>query len=395
LVIGDETKSNLPDNLFDLIILNNTFHEFSQPEVMIQDLATKLKQDGRIVIREKFSNSEWTIEHNGCRIEAYKAAEVVGFFENEGMFLTKSWLPEFSTLNYLTFEKNENKGKEYRLQQVGIAKGLETLSLLNSKKVLKDSKKLEEVQNVLIEELPRLTEAYPNLPKFFHELAEYYVEKHKLNRALEVLNILDALFPNDVVSPAIKGDIYCDFGLSEEASDEYGIAIRRAPDDVFNYANLVFSLKESSLYELGIEAYVSGSKIDTTEAYLHSAIGYLFLEMVNYFECPYSIESKEIQDLYVSVIEEDDALRFALEAFNKAIVLQPLEPEYLHSRAKVYVAMADYENAIKDYNKILYLNPYDLFVYRLRADAKLDSGDEAGHDADLQKLKSVRKGLKN
>ena len=52
VTIGQETATNLPDSLFDKIILISTFHEFSKMHDMISDIRTKLKPDGKLYILE-------------------------------------------------------------------------------------------------------------------------------------------------------------------------------------------------------------------------------------------------------------------------------------------------------------------------------------------------------
>lgn len=394
LVIGDMMESKLPIATFDLIILNNTFHEFSEPENMIRDLAQKLKPNGRIVLWENFSNPEWTIEHNGCNIKAYQVSELSNMFEQEGLFLTKAWLPEFAKQNYLTFEKDAAKGQRYQLQQESLSVGLKALETLHSKKILKDDAALMEVLDVLMEESPELCAAFPNMEIFFHDLAEFYLEKGKHDFALEVLNALDLLFPKDEVSELIRGDVYYDVSSYEEASEAYEMAIEKSPEDVVAYTYLLMSFEELSLYEEGLTTYERGREIDSNDAYLNSALGDLFMDLAKYSVFPFSVRSKELQEVYPLEIEREDALRFALDAYNKAILEEPLDPDYLEFRANVYLELEEYENAIKDYNRILYLSPYSLYVYRLRAEAKLNAGDEAGYEADLLQLKKVRKELK-
>lgn len=52
LVIGTETETNLPEHHFDKLFVTVSFHHFSAPEQMLQDLKRKLKPDGRIFLIE-------------------------------------------------------------------------------------------------------------------------------------------------------------------------------------------------------------------------------------------------------------------------------------------------------------------------------------------------------
>ncbi len=392
-VIGTETETRLPDNFFDLLIVNNTFHEFSEPEVMINDLARKIKDDGRIVICEHFSNEEWVVKHAGCRIKGYQVAEIKEMFAEHGLYLTKTRLPEFATHNYLTFEKDKLKSEKYEQEQAEISTVLTALERLLSKKVLKDWESLMQVQDVLIDELPKPYNVYPFIAEFFHDLAEHYLEQGKYNRALEVLNTMDEVILNDPYSPSIRGDVYYEAELFEEANEQYEIAIKRDPYEVYNYANLVLSSAYLWDWENGMMAYLEGLVVDSTDDYLHSALGELLVEMYEneFYEFPFVVGEPEIAYFFAPEMEAEDVLQFALEAFDKAIAIKPLDPDYYFSRSQVYLQLEAYEKAIADYNRILYLDPYRLYIYKFRAKAKKAMGDEAGYEADLEELKKVRK----
>jgi ubiquinone/menaquinone biosynthesis C-methylase UbiE len=51
-VLGTQTNPNLPANTFDLILMVDVYHEFSQPQRMLQELKKALKADGRLVLIE-------------------------------------------------------------------------------------------------------------------------------------------------------------------------------------------------------------------------------------------------------------------------------------------------------------------------------------------------------
>ncbi len=48
-VLGSETDPKLPPGQIDLIILVDVYHEFSQPQKMLQGIRAALKPDGRLV----------------------------------------------------------------------------------------------------------------------------------------------------------------------------------------------------------------------------------------------------------------------------------------------------------------------------------------------------------
>lgn len=51
-VLGTESDPKLPPKTMDLILLVDVYHEFSQPQLMLQKLRLALKDDGRLVLVE-------------------------------------------------------------------------------------------------------------------------------------------------------------------------------------------------------------------------------------------------------------------------------------------------------------------------------------------------------
>jgi ubiquinone/menaquinone biosynthesis C-methylase UbiE len=51
-VLGTESDPKLPAKTMDLILLVDVYHEFSQPQIMLQKLRLALKDDGRLVLVE-------------------------------------------------------------------------------------------------------------------------------------------------------------------------------------------------------------------------------------------------------------------------------------------------------------------------------------------------------
>jgi ubiquinone/menaquinone biosynthesis C-methylase UbiE len=51
-VLGTESDPQLPAKSMDIILLVDVYHEFSQPQLMLQKLRQALKDDGRLVLLE-------------------------------------------------------------------------------------------------------------------------------------------------------------------------------------------------------------------------------------------------------------------------------------------------------------------------------------------------------
>jgi len=77
--IGDEKNTNLPDSIFDKIIIVSAFHEFTYIPEMLDDISRKLKITGRVYILDATC---LTKGHKN-----YSSHEVDGFLRQHGFTL--------------------------------------------------------------------------------------------------------------------------------------------------------------------------------------------------------------------------------------------------------------------------------------------------------------------
>jgi SAM-dependent methyltransferase len=81
-VLGGETDPKLPAGTMDLIILVDVYHEFSQPQKMLQGIRAALKPEGRLVLLE-YRKEDPSVpirpEHKMSVAEAKTEVEAEGF----------------------------------------------------------------------------------------------------------------------------------------------------------------------------------------------------------------------------------------------------------------------------------------------------------------------------
>lgn len=78
IVIGNVSGTQLPAAFADKIIIENTFHEFSLPEEMLNDCHRILKPDGTLFIAEILASPDHTL-HSGCKKRLYFYTELNRF----------------------------------------------------------------------------------------------------------------------------------------------------------------------------------------------------------------------------------------------------------------------------------------------------------------------------
>ena len=82
LVQGDEKSVNLPENIFDKVLMVDVYHEFSYPKEMILSIKKALKPDGKIYLIEyRMEDTSVPIKtiHKMSEKQAIKELEAAGF----------------------------------------------------------------------------------------------------------------------------------------------------------------------------------------------------------------------------------------------------------------------------------------------------------------------------
>lgn len=83
LVLGDEKKTNLPDRLFDKILIINSFHEFTFQKEMLADIKNKLKPGGILFIDETLARRSGEL-HGVCHKRIYLSEELIAILKETG-----------------------------------------------------------------------------------------------------------------------------------------------------------------------------------------------------------------------------------------------------------------------------------------------------------------------
>lgn len=101
-VLGMEADPKLPANTMDMVVLVDVYHEFSQPQEMLQRIRQSLKPDGRLVLleyRKEDPNVPIRPEHK------MSVSEVKAEVEPEGFRLEKL-VKDLPRQHVLIFRKN-------------------------------------------------------------------------------------------------------------------------------------------------------------------------------------------------------------------------------------------------------------------------------------------------
>jgi ubiquinone/menaquinone biosynthesis C-methylase UbiE len=83
MVIGDERSTSLPENIFDKILIINSFHEFTFQAEMLADIKKKLKSGGILYIDEALPKRQGQL-HVICHKPMFTNEETIALFEKNG-----------------------------------------------------------------------------------------------------------------------------------------------------------------------------------------------------------------------------------------------------------------------------------------------------------------------
>ncbi|SFB75203.1 Tetratricopeptide repeat-containing protein [Flexibacter flexilis DSM 6793] len=195
MAIGTKTASNLPNGTFDKIIINNAFHEFTDPALIAKDLVSKLKPNGVIIISDKFSNEFQTLIHDGCMVRGQKAVTVIDYFTDAGLYLTGMTAPINSLQNDLFFERNKQKGDDFKLKMDSVQTYIKMLDQFNLKKVNKDLKLSKKIALNIKPYINSILRVYPYTEEYLTSISFLIIEKLRINASLNIVKANDILFP--------------------------------------------------------------------------------------------------------------------------------------------------------------------------------------------------------
>jgi ubiquinone/menaquinone biosynthesis C-methylase UbiE len=92
-IIGTQSTTNLPQNIFDKVLIINSLHEFEMPEIILQDIQGIMKPDGKLFIEEQMAKFSGEI-HEGCGNRLFTENELVVLSEKYGFELVERYLKD-------------------------------------------------------------------------------------------------------------------------------------------------------------------------------------------------------------------------------------------------------------------------------------------------------------
>ncbi|MBL7812750.1 MAG: tetratricopeptide repeat protein [Bacteroidetes bacterium] len=230
-ITGSPKSTQLPDGIFDKIIMHNTFHELFTAGNILKDLKRKLKPNGELILYDQFSNPYRKIRHEGCGIRGFKTKDVVDYISSYGYYLTGMSQPENSFHNFLHFRLNPDGWEEFADKRKQVEGYTRQMDQFNQPEVQSDSVWCEEIASELKTTIGQVKEVYPNAEFYLDALGELLLKDELYPEAIQVYRANVILFPDTAWCYDNLGDALLEAGRREEALQAYEKSLQLNPDN--------------------------------------------------------------------------------------------------------------------------------------------------------------------
>jgi len=225
--IGTFSSTNLPDKAFDKIILLASFHEFTNMSAMVNDIAGKLKDDGKVYIMEAFSLPGDTI-YCADKHKGYSIDQVTQIMRRSGLFLTKMRSPEGKIVDYsncLVFEKNEAKSLRFYKTKDSLEPFVNLSRKLGTLAVAGDKDRIKYLGDSLKPLVAYVQTVYSTYEGWLRSIGNKSMMKQKFTYAINVFELVCSLYPLNANNFFVLARAQQAHGAYTEARDNYKKAL--------------------------------------------------------------------------------------------------------------------------------------------------------------------------
>lgn len=229
--IGNYTATNLPTGIFDKIFMMASFHEFSNMDIMLNDINSKLKKDGKIYIMEAFSLKGDTI-YCADKHKGYSISQVISIMKKHNFYLSKMRSPEGKTVNYtncLVFERDEESSR-YFFRVKDSLEGLINLSRQMANSVVAaNNLRMQNITDSLKPAVGLFPKVYSSYETWLRSIGDKWMFKEKYFQAINVFDSVCELYPNNAQNYFVLARAYQSNEQYDKALENYKKVLRLEP----------------------------------------------------------------------------------------------------------------------------------------------------------------------
>ncbi|MGZ3864031.1 MAG: methyltransferase domain-containing protein [Bacteroidia bacterium] len=233
-VIGSFSSTNLPDNTFDKILLIDAFHDFTQKDEMIEDIAKKLKPNGKIYILDGFSfPNDVQVCPDSKQTLTMLPVELMRF-KSHGFYLTKMRGPDHRS-HYgqgIVFERDKRKSEEFYKKKELIDPIVNRFyEVLRSEKV-SDPVVMKGLSDSLLPSINSITEVYSEFEVWIKDLGLRRVRRKEFAAAINIFSALTQFFPESYQAYYWLGIAYEENKQPAEANRHFKLSLEKNPGNI-------------------------------------------------------------------------------------------------------------------------------------------------------------------
>lgn len=221
-VAGTYTSTNLPDGIFDKIIMIASFHEFTEMDAMMKDISKKLKPNGKLYIMEAFCIDK--VIYCEDKHKGYYMKEVNDIMNKQGFYQIQQSSPESDLVNYanvLVFSKDVKESELFLKNKIKMQSYIDLSKLFGQKLVVENENMINSVADTLAKHSKEISELYVVYEVWLRGIAAKWEEKGEMDYAITIYKALTTIFPSSYYNYYLLGEAYTKDGQTDLATEAY------------------------------------------------------------------------------------------------------------------------------------------------------------------------------
>jgi ubiquinone/menaquinone biosynthesis C-methylase UbiE len=221
-VLGSYTATNLPDGMFDKIIMIASFHEFTEMDAMIKDISKKLKPGGKLYIMEAFCIDK--VIYCEDKHKGYYMREVNEIMNKQCFYQIQQSSPESDLVNYancLVFSKDEKLSEQFIKNKQALQSYIDLSKLFGQKLAVENENMIIAVADTLAQNANQISDLYVVYEVWMRGIAASWETKGEMDYAITIYKALTTIFPNSAYNYYLLGEAYTKDSQTDLATEAY------------------------------------------------------------------------------------------------------------------------------------------------------------------------------
>lgn len=232
-IIGTATSTQLENGAYDKIIIVNSLHDFDKPDPMLDDIYTKLKSDGKLILLEGLSyigDTAICLDYGVHPLFMYNA--LIEKMAGHKFYLEKMKAPYSKAYHYangFVFTKFKEDSDQFIPKKEEVDLLITSAFKLGNKLDAEDSLFTSQLGKHLFPIINEITQVYPLFEIWIKDIGMKYYLKNQFTASENVLKLNSVLFPESYQSNFYLGIVYQKTGKLKLAEQQFIKSLSLSP----------------------------------------------------------------------------------------------------------------------------------------------------------------------